>query len=761
MPLPSGLAPWTEHVVDRTLSGSIRVKVRPPQGGRARDVTYFRDIPTQISSYAFGDPFGPSTASITFPQITILDALGYGDLDWLVSGADVDIDWMDALTGEITRLWEGYIVSLSYSGSEDTSQVSVQCKGALYQVDNYESYPTYPYRPYPYEIMIRQGIDPHRHPGLRTKPMRMVFPDDWSLVVKKPGDDDPSYMKPFKLKVGQKWTGMTSRTTGSWNKMLTGQIQSLLQLMYTSDGSQWTLMLNHGRNPVLRVRQIKYEADEDTLYVHCAQPGVKVDLSEDWTQAANVYYGQGTDVAGSQFSNAVVSLDGKRTSYIPFAALRQVYPATHQNLWYDPSVMRIETHVQFDNYLTTRQATQLALSQLQRSAHPGFTGSVTLSVDPEVQIVDPGSGNTGRTPGQTFSRFQIQPGMTLYLGGFRGRQDGLLVHIAEVSVSVDDGSVALTVDSKFRDLLTISQVRARTRDALSTLRALRPGSFSPVVHDLRLPWSYAHGAGMIPTKAKKLFNDYARKGDDRFPWTSLTTRFPPKKYPHFYIHIPPSGANLDFNFNWAGQRHPQAAGSVNNSDVPEDMWAVPVLFAESGEIRLTQVAAYDRHGQVMPIRFHLAFYKNENINITSMPKIPLEEEQGYLPRFHDHIGQYYPFFPGAFESVDPNGAPKAPNSNTMADPSIVVAWGNYYQGAGYYPGLQSEGGKPTGMLVDETTWSFDTTESLTFIQRPDQDTPQNKNAGRLYLMIYAESNPPPEPVYFLGRCFRSNPGSST
>jgi hypothetical protein len=726
--------PWTQQVVDRSDAGNHRIKITAP-GGSAIDVTYFRGIPTQLGSYAFGDPFGPSVAAIDFPQVSVFDAVGGPGLEWLVEGANVDILWEEP-DGNLTTLWEGFIVSLAYSQDENTSKVSVQCKGALFQADNFEAYPEFPPTPIPYELLIYEALNPLLRPSLRTAPLVIEFPDDWSTVVPAFGDDQ-YYLRPYGVTPGDRWTGLSTRNTGSWNKALTGQIQGLLSLMFTADGSQWTVMLDHGRTPQLRVRPVLSEPDENTLEVWVGQPGVVLNLSEDWTQAANVYYGTGTDTSGVTYSNTRISSDGTRTSYAPFAASRQVHPSSILvNQSFDASVMRRETQIQFDGGLSPSAATGVALNQLQRSAHPGYTGSITLKLDPACNDV-------------TFSRFLIQPGMSLLLHGFKGMQSGLLVHIAEVTVNIAEGSLTLTVDSKFRDLLTIQQVQARSRDALSTLRALKPGSFSPVIQDLRRPWSYAAGSGVIPSApggkdpdATALFTQHA-SGSDTFPWTDLTTAYPPKSYPQFYIAIPP--ASPDYSQNWAQT---------------VDHFGIPCLFAQGGTIRLTQIAAYDQDGKVMPIRFHVSVYTASGINPSSMPMVPGAGLPGYLDSLAGHVGQHYPFFPGAFETVDPNGAPKGPGDLTMKQDSMITGWGNYYQGAGYYPNLQTEGGQPTGMLVDETTWTFDTTSDPNFQLRPNENFAQNADSGLLFFMIYAESIVPGQSVYFLGRCFRAEPGTS-
>lgn len=66
------------RLLDNSVAGYWRILVYP-YGSRessALDVTFVRSAPTIVESLATADPFGPTTASITFPAITILDRLG-------------------------------------------------------------------------------------------------------------------------------------------------------------------------------------------------------------------------------------------------------------------------------------------------------------------------------------------------------------------------------------------------------------------------------------------------------------------------------------------------------------------------------------------------------------------------------------------------------------------------------------------------------------------------------------------------------------
>jgi len=37
--------------------------------------------------------------------------------------------------------------------------------------------------------------------------------------------------------------------------------------------------------------------------------------------------------------------------------------------------------------------------------------------------------------------------------------------------------------------------------------------------------------------------------------------------------------------------------------------SIPIRMSQGGTIRLSQLAAYDRDGNVMPVKFHISVYK--------------------------------------------------------------------------------------------------------------------------------------------------------
>ena len=709
--------------------GHFRVFVRPP-GGKRLEVTFFRDVPTQINQMSTTDPFGDAVAALTFPAVTGFDRPGTGDLWWMVPWTDVDIVYYDQDNQPTNFSWEGFLVSEEISGAG----LVVQCKGALYQLDNFLAAPFYPQYPIPYERLLANAFDPGKHPSLRTSPLKVEFPANWNTVV--PKFTDPDYLwflRPWGVTPGNMWTGLTTRNTGGWDPLLTGHVQTLLSVMYTDDGGQWTVYKRNGRVPVLQVRPALRYPTSTTLVVHYGAPGVDVSLSRDFTQSANVIFGAGTDLQGTQFSGQQVTPNGLSTYYEPFAALPQYYPSAASNPRLKPHLARKEARLQFPNGIDEQAARDVAATQLRRFADPGYVGSISLKIDPLLG-------------GSPFSRLLVKAGQTILLKDFR-RTD-MLFHISQASINVEEQSVELTVDTKFRDTLTVHEVRARTRDALDPIRTLQVGKFSTTVQDQIKPWSYSGGSGVVPSDpasydATPFFRSMPQ--EVRFPWTEWTTKHPPmnKSYAKYYIPLAPASTNA--NNNWTGVTR-------NNIKVA----AIPIKMSQAGTIRLSQFAAYDKHGNVKPVKFHVSLYTSQGTNFSSTPRIPAAYDQ----KFRGYrAGQNYPFFPGAFENINADGTEtNNPGQLVAGGTELVIGWGNYYEGAGYSPGLQSAKAPKTGKLVDEQAWSFDTTSDPSFDKYSVSRTRSNKMSGMLYVMIYCDDQGT-EPVYFLGRLFRQEPGT--
>lgn len=725
--------------LDSTVIGFFRIFATPP-GKEKREITMFRGTPVQINNYSTTDPFTESTASITLPQVTLFDTPGQGDLDWLVPDGDIDIIWFNYGAHDYTFSWEGFIVSFNMSMGGTDSSFQIDLKGALYGLDDYLAKPTFPRRPIPYEVLIQNAFDTDEHP-CRLKQLKITFPEDWNTKV--PEYTGPKYyrstLKPAGVTPGQKWTGLTARNTGSWEPVLSGFVQSLLSTMFDEGASQWTIRNNGLRRPELYLRAQPMADDPGILEITLGAPGVTVQATKDFTQRANTVYGQGTDEAGIAFAGMAVSPSGSNTFFKPYAWSPLVYPRKN-NPSLNRKVKPKETMLRFSDGLDEQAATRVAEGQLQRFADPGFTGSLTLLTDPLT------------SDGDVFPRMLIKAGTTIRINDLFGMSEGLLVHVTQTTADYDALSVSLNFDSKYRDVLTVDEVQARTRDALSPLRALQVGKFSNTIQDLLFPWSYKEGSGVIPSgggfNATKFFMEKVPV-EATFPWTDWTTKYPPKDYPNYYIKIGKTNTT-DSSSNWCA--------------IPRDGdkgLAFPFRMGQSGNIRLTQIAAYDRNGNVLPVRFHVSFYMHTGTGPDAMPEFMTGDEPFLKPGRgvtvnYDH-NQSNPFIKDAWEQVLDNGldfthANLLPRDNS----GFVVGWGNYYEPAGYSPGRFSRGAARTGMLVDETSWAWDLTDNFSKV---DRDAPPNfPHSGSLFVEIFCDEQGD-EPVFFMGRLYRQEPGA--
>jgi hypothetical protein len=741
---------WITHpidagVPDQSVAGAWRVLIKP-RAQSVVDATVLRGLATKIGSFSFADPFGPKEMSFTFPGVSVFDRLGMGDLAFLRRGNDVDVVWDAPLPAGFHPLpaipgaagtqpwrWEGYIAAFERSNDG----LTVQCKGALYQLDNWVAKPEYPARPLPYEWAIaRQFVG---KPTLRVHPLRIIWPSWWTTTYTPVAKASP-YLIPAGVTSGAPWTGLLTRATGNWDPVLTSYIQGMLTAMYDQKG-RWTIDLDAYRQPVLFHRDFVsfgIPAPGDINYpvtVDLADPGVKVSLSQDWEQSLTTVYAQGTSLSGIAFSGMNVSADGTQTTYTPMAYLRQAWPESDDNLWRDPDVMVREVMLQVQTGLNSDDATTVARSHLDRFADPGVTGSITLASDPKLN-------------GVVVPRHLIRAGQYVHMPRALGARDGIVAHVVSTQADLAGGKMTLNIDSKFRDALTNDEVRLRGRDALAVSRMLVAGQYKPPVDDQMLPWSYDQGSGYIPSNATysslRLFKDMP--ASVAFPWTDWTTLRPPRdpKWASSYLHLGPASSNADNN--WFVQSQPNGA-----------RMGVPIQMAQAGNVRLLQMVALNRDGEVLPVPFHISFFYVGGVNPASMPLIPAEQEKLFPPY---KAGQHYPFVRDGWGAYNIDGTQTNPNiPHPTQSVGLIRAYGDFYQKAGYWPGAYSDGDQPTGLLVDESTWGFDTTkvDASYWTDYSVESNLTNVKSGKIYAMVYCDAQKTGD-VYFVGRMFRQEPG---
>lgn len=725
-----------------------------PATGVPRDISFFRGAPTQLQSYSSADPFGDAVAVLNFPAISGHDDFESPEIgSWLGDYADVDIwwvpgedptgvvvppdttdalEWINPLSGDLvlapvqeytlvsgvyvmgaprgTKLWEGYVTSFDIEDSAGGSSLSVQCQGALFQSDRYLMKPFYPAQPQTLESLLAAVFDHTQRPHLRTAPLQIEWPSGWSLVAPA---FDPNTSNTYAPNVapGTKWTGYTSRSTGAWDRALTGFAQDQIAVMLTptnagvTPGNQWTVQHAHqgdpgypaGRTPVLRVRDRFRPADFSIWY---GSDGVVSNLTRDSTQMANLVYGDGTDVAGTVWRNAVISADGSRTDYQPLAASAEVYPAVG-NAGFNRAKFAAEAYVKYGAGFNQPDAVLSAAQTLQRDIDPGWAGTIVIASDPSADL----------------TRWEIRAGWTMRLQGFQGTGlTGMTFHISAVEVDPMGGTVQLTVDTRYRDLLNLSEALARTRDPLTPSKLLQVNRASAIIEDVQAPWDYSAGSGYVPL-ASKAFYDYLPTGDV-FPYNDWAQHHPPFMYPQWYVAV--NADSTDSRQRWGGP--------------------IPILTSEKGTISRSEFYCVNKYGVIVDIPFSVSLYY-VNVTYAAMP------QSG---------GIYSPFLNGAFEKINPDtGQPWSPGLLLAPDQSFIIGWGNYRQPAGFSPGLFSLGAFPTGLLSDDSTWTFDNTNNPSYNKELPAGQNQIPSAITIYAMFYAEYS---EPVYFQGRLFRQPQG---
>ena len=660
-----------------------------PHGYDPINVTYFRGVATSVDSISTTDPFGPAAANITFQAITLLDTPGMGDLYWLIPECNVDIQWVegyqsDGVTPFVKYVWEGYFASFDYGEEDAGGKLTVSCVGALKQLDNYVAKKEYLTQALPYEFAIYrqffnkpdlrlaaptwnksiQGFDISdsdralhdvacllRSYGYTAEAVTdaltniygasastvqrvmsasangttpILFPTWWDKRFNVSTYAGKSYTIPYGLEEGQLWSGLVTRDTGSFDSVLSNYIQGLLSSMHTDRG-RFTLMLASGRKPVMLHRQIAYAPDNLTLTVDLLWPGVTMSASRDFSQKTNVVYGEGKSSTGNSFSNMQVSPDGKHTSYVPYAYRNEVYPATPGNPWWNPSIMRKESKLSFFQGVNAASATEIARKHLKTFSDPGITGQITLKTDPLQN-------------GKVFARQRIVAGMSILVKRLFGSEDGIMFHITECNIS-SDGTVSLTLDSKYRDQLTVQEVRQRGKDALNPVRMMGSFDNAPMIDDVLRPWSYETGSGYVPFASYEIwkqatsasgfqdiasiydqtnsqFVDYSKNlipSNDlmdttyAFPWNAVAKKFPPKMF-----------KNTDSS--------PYIKVTAANTANPNDNWSVgyPVILSAKGDIKLFQMAAFDADGNIARVPFHVSFWSSSftvGVSYTITPRM--------------------------------------------------------------------------------------------------------------------------------------------
>jgi len=718
---------WLPTSRPRAAGGRFRI-IATPLGGTPRDITSIRGVPVTLTSFSDADPFGYASARLDFPMLSGYDAPGSGELDWLTRHSLIDIYHSSVLwpigspkAGQPMPIWQGLPMNNAFDQSDSGDGWGRDHVGALYQADRYKAHPQFPIRPQTYESLLAQGFDPTYRPHMKTAPLASPeWPAGWTKVFTQAMADEPTVFRPDGLVVGSNYTGYSTRQTGAWDPWLTSFAQNLLAVMWVDEeagvtpGNQWTLMCDPGRIPVLRIRD--RFGDPDIVFWY-GTPGTKLSgMSQDFSQTSDIMYGEGQGLDGTSWRNATVSADGSHTDYAPMVVDDSVWPPNSSNSQLDTTRIIAERMVQFTPGISQLEAYAAAGQMAELDRDPGWTGTITFSSDQ----IDP--------DGNLVPRWGIKAGMRVLVKGFAGSgEGGTLFHISQTTKSPADGTVTATVDTKFRDALTLEEVIARTRDPLTPSKLLQVNRRSITIEDQMAPWDYTAGSGLMPrnTLRKSFFADLPTSS--RFPWKDQALRYPPGANQHMYVRVKASSPHR------------------------KDRWTFfPILMSEKGTIADLQIAAYDYWGRVAKVKFHLSLYY-VNVTWEDMP-------------FDDNGPS--PFITDAFQTTTENGDPYPANTPWAPDQSMIIGWGTKPQPAGYSPGSYSDGDHVTGMLEDASPFTFDCTHNPNFDLYAKKGVKEPKSAYTIYGALYCEELVPGEDtgfgqshLYFTGRMFRQTPGT--
>ena len=798
MPQPS-----LRLVSNRTLGAwTIRVGNQP--------VTTFRGAPTKVSQMSDTDPFGPAAASLEFPAISALEEIGspWTDTGWLRADQPVEISWVTTNTEVLSmmkflgwpphRTWRGHVSEISVSSDKG---VEIVCTGALRQLDSILAKPSTPIRPWPYEWAIVRAM---RNAAFAlgdvnsvgaVKPMDAYTWDDveswWPVTYTE--NPKNTWMRPEKLNIGDKWSGMVTRETGQWDATLTSYVANLLANMWTERGRftidmepySWKPRLRHAYGP-------GFTDPESVLRIDAAWPGVKFELKSDYSQTANTIYGTvNAEWAGLEFKNEVYTPQGSLAYYKPFAKSSDT-----------SNQVRREIHMPFPAGLTQVQSYQVAAEHISRMSSPGVVGQITLeNVDPVIQAQSAdapiGAGEWIQVPKQV-----LRPGMVVRLDGYRGERPGIELFVVETDFDIDKNSVTLTVDTKARDYMTVNEVLNSGRDSLTVTHLMTVGDYSPMIPDALVPWNSSLDgvgtsggtegrpvSGMVPHRSANLWYLWATSdgSPSPFPWYNITKKYPPKRFPESYLKIHGSPLyHRGYTTNIQGTDVEVAATTENfwtsrpqltGVEYPERDWQSkkghPFCFLSSaGEAKSIEIMCVDALGEQLAVSYgvyliQLQYQVTEGGKIRGwlpypgMAMTPLRRQYKGEGRLYQK-DTFYPFAPYMFSNIDERG--KFPKYRGGDDDSAqkgkrLIGWGNHWERPGYWPyTMQYDyADTPTGLFKDDTGFSWDFTGTLTAEKTRRLTTVRDYNiAAGVAVMIFCDDAPTVD-KYFIGRIYKKEP----
>lgn len=518
---------WTPTATRNSPLGRFQIVVN------GVDVTYWNDVATPVPTWARCEPFGSMNAVLTFPQITTFHAVP----SWCKAGAAVDIRLVE-VGGTIHHRFAGIIDDFGHS--EDPAQADnpgafvVQARGAVFADDLQLRKPAFTTAPIDIGTAIARELNAtisRRH----TKVSRVVT----GCLTQVAGGWEPrvtgwvQQLLATAVKNGRQWTvkcavrtpviALKDTTTVTWS-VHNGQRGVTVDLdrdysqapnaIYgegiNDKGGRW----RNAKYPGWRPDDTPpYPFDNPTRTIHLGVSDGATDTGDGvsrWQRKA------GRPVTGTYSradrlrclevqEDAGITRDGivgpqtwaatfgtgSNTGtldcfFLPLAESKKVEPRRYgpdgddlgPNSSYSSSVLRVERKIDFGQGVSKSEAKRAAREILARDSNPGWSGTVTLEIDPPER-----------------SRYLIDEGSNGVIRGLRGAD--VQVHVAKVEYT--DTTVTLTVDTNARDYPTLASIRERERDAVDPAQALISKRLTKAsVTDARATFDAESPAGQVP-----------------------------------------------------------------------------------------------------------------------------------------------------------------------------------------------------------------------------------------------------------------------
>ena len=426
------------------------------------DVTYLRGERTIIREWSIEEPGGETTAAILFPQIYPFDEVGEvgGEFAQIGNQRNCDILIVEegvtpgVFDGTQHEVWNGILASDESHIDEAKAETEWHARGLLIGQASAQMH------------RVKDYMEP--------TDIGTVIPEVLNSISSRRFEEIDTVV-----------TGIETLERGSERDYKWDYVQSLLATAWTVDGQQWTIRRSGPKTYEMVLKDldtIDYELEAGTR-------GVTADLARDDSQKYSVIWGSGVGPDGYSWRGMVYpdfvtdltydpddlsALDGPfrfPLVFDPKVDDGSLNPNGIPAVEYNPDVDRSDVEIQFPTGTTKDVAYQDAIKQLARDENPGSTGTIRLRTDLTIPDAE---GVTAAN-----SRFLIPAGSNLSYRNYRGGDfstdfEPFLFRISGVHVDLQRSTVNLSVDSRFRDAMTLSSIIERDKNATID-PARRPG----------------------------------------------------------------------------------------------------------------------------------------------------------------------------------------------------------------------------------------------------------------------------------------------